>query len=302
MKKNTAAFILTICIILCGCGENVLLDSSENIQNNSSEIVNSSEVIKDVGDLSNQSESDVKHIETKEEYIETMKDIYLEIKEAASTIGTEKPEILFNEIPWGANFETSESQMKQVDGYKKSAIFNGVVFTTEYFLCGDSKNNKESKDFSEIGGITLTSFDNMNVAGYSISDCRMCFVGKLQNGNNIFSDKDSALYAAYYRIESENIDYVKEDLKTKISSIYGEPDSIKEIEPYENATFTAEYVYWYGANDTVLVLSSTQGGWITISYVWLGGEELLNAALDNAESAQSERENDIYGNGDTSGL
>lgn len=300
--KRTAAFIIIICIMLCGCGENVLSENSETIQNNNSEIVAPSEVVNSVDDSASTFESDIEYIETKEEYTEIMKDIYSEIKEAASTLGTEKTEVLFNKIPWGSNFEVAESKMKQIDGYTQSVIFKGVVFTTEYFLCGYSKNNHESEEFSDIGGITLTSFDNMNVAGYSVSDCRMCFVGILKDGENVLSDKDSMLYAAYYKIESNNTKNTKEDIKTKISSIYGEPDNTREIEPYENAQTTNEYIYWYGANNTVLVLSSDNSGRITISYVWLDGEELLNAALDNAEKNQSESQDGVYGNGDTSGL
>ena len=135
-----------------------------------------------------------------------------------------------------------------------------------------------------------------------MSDCAMYFVGIAKDGTYILSDEDSILYAACYRIESTNIETAKEDLKTKISSVYGDPDSTREIEPYANAPITEEYIYWYGANDTVLVLSSDEGGIITISYVWLGGEELLKNALDSTENAQSEIEEGIYGYGNTSGL
>ena len=306
--KRISIYIIVLCILLCGCKSN---SSSEDIEPNETETTQSnySEEEKysesnteEAADSMEETENTEKYIETDEEYIEKLNSIYSEIKDEISVLGNKKTEILFNEIPWMSNFAQSEEQMKKNDGYKSGAIFKGVIRSPYYFLCGNGKNNYEGSDYSEIGGITRTVFDEMKIAGYNLSDCAMYFVGIAKNGTYILSDEDSILYAACYTIESTDVKTTKEDLKTKISSVYGDPDNTREIEPYANAPITEEYIYWYGANDTVLVLSSDEGGRITISYVWLGGEELLKNALDSAENAQSESEESIYGDENTSGL
>lgn len=301
--KRMIVCIMIICAILCGCGKEMPLNDSET---NKNETIQSGDVLENTEASTNQEvensveipESNIEHAET---YTKKMETIYSEAKSEAATMGAEKTEILFNEIPWGSNFETAESKMQQIDGYSKSRLFKGIVRTLEYFLCGDFTNNHGDKSFAEIGGLAKASSENLIVAGYNILECRMYFSGIIKDDKNVLSDEDSVLYAAGYIIEASNTESTKEDLKTKISSIYGEPNNTRDIELYDVST-TQEYIYWYGANDTVLVLTADGGGWIYLSYVWLGGEELLNAALDNAESAQSESENDVYGNGDTSGL
>lgn len=306
--KRASIYIIVLCALLCGCKGNSLSEDiepneTETIQSNYSEEEKYSESkTEEAADSMEESESDEKYIETDEEYIERLNSIYSEIKEDISVLGNKKTEILFNEIPWKSNFTQSEEKMKKNDGYKNGAIFKGVIHSPYYFLCGNGKKNYEGSDYSEIGGITRTVFDEMKIAGYNVSDCAMCFVGIEKNGVYILSDEDSILYAACYTIESTNVKTTKEDLKIKISSIYGDPDKTMEIEPYANAPITEEFIYWYGANDTVLVLSSDEGGRITLSYVWLGGEELLKNALDSVENAQSESEEGIYGDGNTNGL
>ena len=71
------------------------------------------------------------------------------------------------------------------------------------------------------------------------------------------------------------------------------------------------YTYWYGQNDTMLVLKSVNTendttdlyeDEIYISYVWLKGDELLLQASDTLKQEAINKEKEIYGNNSTNGL
>ena len=316
MKKITVCAMI-MCVMLSGCGTNAeLLNDSEknkeeNIQNN---IVESEKppqeknenITGEVKDSVEQNENIEKHTETEEEYIERIKNTYSEIKEEVAAIGAEKPEILFNEIPWGSSYTLSKEKMKSTDRYLSDLAIARTYLLTR-FVCGNKPGKLspegqmqyivDDKIGADIGGASVVDNGDKTVAGYTIKSCSMYFIGVLKDEKYAFSEDDSALYAATYVIENSNVQSVREDLITKISSIYGEPDSTRYMEP---DSMEQEYIYWYGANDTVLVLTSNNSGKITISYVWLGGEELLNAALNSTNKKESEES--VYGNGNTDGL
>lgn len=310
MKKKTV-YVIILCVSLCGCGQNTALDDPEtgkteivqniNVKNSEASTQN---IADEVDDSVEQIANTEKNINTKEEYIQKMKDIYSEIKQEAATIGAEKPEILFHEVPWGSDLITGNKSLKEREEIDISLGMMNTPISISFILGIRTKFDTRYTDYSgidNIGGIAIVLNKEMKVAGYNVEDCTLLFAAIEKDGEYILTNEDSALYAARYKIKPIDCETAKEDLKTKISSIYGEPDSTKGIASSENSEEANEYIYWYGANNTVLVLSSLDGR-ITISYVWLGGEELLNAALDNAEKKLSEDTESIYGNGNTDGL
>ena len=308
--KKLLLCVAIMCIILCGCGEGEALNDSK-IEKIESEDVSSSQneesnenTEKDIVNSETHEESDSIHKETREEYIERMNNIYSEIKEEAAKIGQDQEEILFNGVLWGSDFTSMDTELQEKDGTYLIGMLNAPVSISSRIGIRMELDARytDFSSFDNIAGVARAKRKEMKVAGYEVEDCMLLFSAVFKDDTYILSNEDSALYAAQYTIKPVDSEAAMEDLKNKISSIYGEPDSIRDIEPYENALTTNEYIYWYGANDTVLVLSSTDSGQITISYVWLGGEELLNAALDNAEKELSESEESVYGNGNTTGL
>lgn len=305
MKRIIFCSII-LCVLLCGCGNDVVsTDSDENdietIQNSNSE--ESTENISE--EETKPSESTTERMETEEEFVERMESIYLEIKDEATRIGAQKSEILFNEIPWGSNFNDANDILQSKDGFPQTLIMLNVSKSINSMLgiwieFDERFNNLLNSN--NISGMVWSSNKELKVAGYNVDNFTLLFSAIKKGDEYILSNEDSALYAAQYTIKPVDSKSAKEDFKEKISSIYGEFDAVKEIEPLPNDSMAFEYIYWYGANDTVLVLTVNNGGTITISYVWLGGEDLLNAALDNAEKKQKEDAESVYGDGNTDGL
>lgn len=309
MKRTFIIFIVLL-LVLCGCANN---EKSSNLEESKSESTEYKDLenqndTKEIAegstrDFTESAENNTEY--TKEEYIDKAKVIFDEIKEEAAIIGIEKTEILFNGVFWGSSLVTTNDIIKEKDGFYEMAGLVSIPISANFMLGIGIEFDERFSVFSDaknVSGIGYPPGREMKVAGYDVESCMLLFSAIEKDGEYILTNDDSALYAAQYTIKPVDCGAAMEDLKTKISSIYGDPDSTRDIEPYENAPMAQEYIYWYGANDTVLVLTADSGGMITISYVWLGGEELLNAALDNAEKYQSEKEGEVYGDGDTSGL
>lgn len=311
MKKLIVCAMI-LCILLCGCERSNALNDSETNEmetskNISTEIRNSVEDIKkEEADSVESSEDYEKHTETREEFIDRMKELYSEIKNEISTIGAEKVEILFNEVTFGSCLLDTINMLKKEDIMELSNFIMPEPVSVNSMLgikvSFDDRFYDNKYYNNNVGGVARPSKMEITVAGYDVEDCMLIFSAIEKDGHYILSDKDSALYAAEYTIKPNNIEDAKEDIKAKITSIYGEPDSIRQIEPNEYTLETIEYIYWYGTNDTVLVLYVDDYDVVHISYVWLGGEELLNDALDYAEKKQQEDAEKVYGDGNTDGL
>lgn len=60
----------------------------------------------------------------------------------------------------------------------------------------------------------------------------------------------TSLYGGSYDFEEiQNLSSMSDDIRNKLSSIYGEVDHVEESTGWAGSKFT--YYYWYGANDTV---------------------------------------------------
>ena len=130
------------------------------------------------------------------------------------------------------------------------------------------------------------------------------------NENKIdFDDNNTLLYGAQYEFEPQDIGSMYSDLFEKLSSVYGNPDKTENDTTQWGIKNT--YTWWYGANNTALVLRASdlsdydddlETNKIYISYVWQKGDELLKASDDTLSQMQMDSETEIYGNGSTNGL
>lgn len=228
-----------------------------------------------------------------------------EASELDKDIVSEK-EIIFNDIPWNATFPDVSEKLSDWDLWNISGEEYKTCSVDE-ILIGDYKGIE-----FEYGGINIISnaFNGeQKVAGYTTSGIALYF-SYLPIGEYLtYEEKDTALYGAQYVFEPVNLQDMYDDLVQKISEIYGEPNKqIKETDLWENQ-YT--YTYWYGANNTELVLKSLNSendttelydDEIYLTYAWRGGDELLKNASDAVKKEKSDKEKDARGESDLSGL
>lgn len=217
-----------------------------------------------------------------------------------------RKEILFGEIPWGTSYTDAENMKQELEMYPIS----GDAFKTmsvDAVLLGDY----EGVDF-EYGDINIIGNalnGEIEVAGYKTSEVNLFFSYIPVDGVLTRKEPDSSFYGAQYIFEPMNLEEMSNDLINKLSSIYGKPDKTTEDADMWSNEYT--YTFWYGANDTELVLKTVDSkddstGFyedeIVISYAWRKGDELLQSASDALKNSAIEKESNAYGNDSTDGL
>ena len=214
-------------------------------------------------------------------------------------------EILFRDIPWGTNYTDVDNLLGEFnlleiagEGYQTKSI-DDIIY-------GDYEGIDFKYNDINIIGSSLNS--DVDVAGYTPEQIQVFLSYVPVDGAITHTDEDSALYGAQYEFYPVNIDQMESDLKEKLYGLYGEPDD----EKYDTDLFDSSmhYTFWYGANDTELVLKSVKPAetdtltenTIYISYIWKKGDELLQTAEDILANDASANEASVSGNGSTNGL
>lgn len=216
-------------------------------------------------------------------------------------------EIIFMDIPWGTSFDKVDELHGELnlwglsgEGYR--------TFSVDEIALGDYKGiDFEYTDINVVGNAFNGEID---VAGYKTSDVNMYFAYTLDNDGYVNQeDGDSILYGARYVFETQNLDSMTSDLKEKITSVYGEPQkTTTDTDFFKNVS---TYTFWYGQNDTLLVMRSfnTENDTtdlyedeITLAYVWLKGDYYLQQASDSLKQQAIKEEESNYGNDNTNGL
>lgn len=223
-----------------------------------------------------------------------------------SIVRSEK-EILFCDIPWGTSYTT----VNQLHGEWNLMPIAGEGFispSVDAVLLDDTLKGIDF-EYNNINIIGNALNPETNVAGYQTSDIKLYFAYNVIDGVLSKTEESSSLYGAHYKINPVDLQSATNDLISKITSLYGEPASnTNDLDMWGNYT---TYVYWYGANDTELVLKSTDTSKdttdlyedeITISYAWRKGDELMQSASDVEKAFASNEESNVYGNDFTDGL
>ena len=182
---------------------------------------------------------------------------------------------------------------------------------------------------------TVYSGDEYNVAGYGIKHFNMYFAYPNDSDQVLRDVNASVFYAGQYTFGSNEYPVSDEmfgDLREKLISVYGTPylesetldalfgepdltfwkgifgDSLT-VEEYnrirrEDNAVQTNYAVWKSAtNGGIIVLEHNQlyGENIRLTYLWMEGDELLNASIALETNVEEELPEQI-GNGDTSGL
>lgn len=223
-----------------------------------------------------------------------------EISEELNNVGIQSAsdiEIVFRDIPWGTSYLEVESQFPEWDLMK----FEGDGFKTysvDDVLIGDYEGL--NFDYTDINVIASAVNGEIEVAGYITSSVDLYFSYGIGNdGTVLANDNCSKFYAAKYTYSPEDISFVYNDLKTKLTNLYGEPSDLKtDTEEYyvfdsDGSTSTVniniEIAHWYGKNNTELAIrcsepqNDTTGIYsneIVIAYATRDGDGWLQTASD----------------------
>lgn len=223
------------------------------------------------------------------------------------TIVESSTEITFRDIPW----ETSFAEIDQMYGSLNWLPIAGESFVNPSVDAILLDNDYAGIDFeyNDINIVANALNIEWNVAGYKPTDIELHFAYTLVDGLLPKTEENSALYGAKYYIEPADLESAKNDLIGKISSLYG--NSAKQTTDSDYSGNKIMYYYWYGANDTELVLKSLDSSGdstgfykdqIVIAYAWRKGDELMQSASDALKSEEKNNESGVYGNNSTDGL
>ena len=234
-------------------------------------------------------------------------EINLETLSNENVSQTPDTEIVFRDIPWGTNF----SEINQTYGSLSWLPIKGENFispSVDAVLLDDDLKGIDF-EYNDINIIASAMNQEWEVAGYHPTEIKMYFAYTPVDGILTKTDENSALYGAQYIIEPTSLEDATNDLKSKISSLYGEPS--KETTDSDIYGNRSTLLHWYGANDTELVLKSTDTSddatgiytdTIAISYAWRKGDELMQTASDTLAAEAAADESGIYGNSSVDGL
>lgn len=200
---------------------------------------------------------------------------------------TDKP-IAFAEFSFGDTFENIRSNM-----FIRSAEFKRVAYTPRaladafnFIVEWNGGNSMSPVCF------VATPDEGREVAGYRC-ELKMWFAYPAGDGQSVQEEKAAKMYAGEYYFH-ETIDGMFDDLKGKLTQVYGEPDAVtndltealgemqisedmKNSYNEEIARYAPTYAVWKStANNTAVVLKTYKegGDWerVKISYLDLNAE------------------------------
>ncbi|MCD7846794.1 MAG: zinc-ribbon domain-containing protein [Oscillospiraceae bacterium] len=224
----------------------------------------------------------------------------------ATSVQNKTVEITFRDIPWGTSYADAKELLSDLDLWKLAGE-SYKIYSVEDITLGDYKEISFEKNDINIIGNTWNS--HIDVAGYTTEDITLFFAYVPVDGVLTKTEEDSALYGARYEFKPENLSEAADDLKEKLSSLYGEPDSTKTDSDIWGNKYT--YITWTGKRNTEVVMKICDSSQcslsfyydeIYISYVWLKGDELLQTACDTLIQNEKDAESKVYGDGSTGGL
>lgn len=215
--------------------------------------------------------------------------------------------ILFRDIPWGTSYTDVKEILSDLDLWTLTGDGYRVYPTAE--IITDDQMEELQFEQSDINIYAVADNKEVDVAGYTTNNVELFFAYIPVDGVLTKSESDSSLYGARYSIDVQDLDSAEDDLVKKLTSLYGEPSRKEDDE--DDFAYKCSYTYWDGAKDTQVVLraqkvleefSKYDDDKIVISYVWLGGDELLRNASDILSAEAIGDEAAIYGNNSTNGL
>lgn len=209
-------------------------------------------------------------------------------------------EVVFRNVPWGSSYREAVTALDK-DGL---SIDSGWKFDT-YTATAENLIFDEFNSFDYSVGFYKTNAYNakpLSVAGYEVEDTKAYFVFvPSADGSFPADEENSVFFAAEYELEVKDVDAVLEDLKGKLSSLYGNDFAKKETDFIFQRT-------WYSWKDDQGNIVSLQGeksdrrSKIHIWYTWGGANDLLQSANDRLDADAKAQEALNFETNNTDGL
>lgn len=189
-------------------------------------------------------------------------------------ISEQSKEILFRGVSWGSTYNDVISMLLADWGVR---FHEGEVIRPRKIRSLIKNNWSDYYDY-QCGYYTYLAKgkDVKQVAGYDVDNVKLYFAFIPDDQGEIEQTPSrTSFYLGQYTIEPKDLYAVYEDLKVKLSSLYGQPAK----ERSDGFIIHYKYCYWYGLNDTMVVVV-TDDNWdkIYINYVWNKGDDLLSIA------------------------
>ena len=176
----------------------------------------------------------------------------------------ERTEILFQGIPWETDFDTVRKLLIDKGFPMGEPVSN---FAISFWAPGLAAHSSSGYGPPSCGVAVAADRDMLKVspvtiAGYPINNSWVCFVYDYSE-EGVDTDVDNAHFIfACMAFDTLNPQYVYNDLVRKLSTLYGEPESVaakaltklRYPRTEETSTTYCDYSIWYGANDTAVLI------------------------------------------------
>lgn len=197
-------------------------------------------------------------------------------------------EILFRNIPWGSNPDEMEKELSAAGFLYPVSSEGMLVYLDKYLEELDRSHLDNSRATEQSCGWASAAYnfseDGPSVAGYNIGSIQAYFYSPIE-GNIVNMDKKAAkLYLAQYNLSILDYDTAFDELSSKLSKLYGEPEQklgktsawLTENDAFLTTCDTIR-LYYYGDNNSVVVLEKVlndeKGVGLAIVYGQIGHDD-----------------------------
>lgn len=242
------------------------------------------------------------------------------------TLGTcVADEIMFRGIPWGSDADYT------CDKLDKNGLSLYLSSLDEYASIAATYRIKNMLSPSMYGNATIekgvTTYAlsypmDLKVAGYNVASVMTFFVYRPHEGELVYDHQYTAFYAGMYSFIPEDLEGMFNDLRGKLTSIYGEyvTEGGQEIveDLFGEKTFAwssfeqeQKIAVWETAESNLFLVSNKvpedadpmfYSNSIVIVYAAKESDKWIDEALEAQKRTNERLEREKYGNGDTDGL
>ena len=210
--------------------------------------------------------------------------------------------ILFRNIPWGKDIDSVKNELNE-NGFNFYRDDEGIM-GQNYSTVGSIVHHQGDYSLDFASEISSLSVSNCQVAGYDVKQTQI-FFAYLPDENGLISKnrKDTYFTLASYQILPEDLDYAIDDLKEKLTSLYGDYDDFEHFN-YGSMEFT--YYIWMSKIDNSFValnrIDYSLAPQLYIFYGTLDGTPIMAKAIQIQEEEAKKLEIENSKSGGTDGL
>lgn len=203
------------------------------------------------------------------------------IAHTAAADSNTKP-ILFRGLPWGATYAEVLEAMPDGLKFETSYLGNEKVFpkSFETIITGEGMDECFTGPIAMAAVGTPENYDGVKVAGYGLSSLTLIFAHTAgEDGMLVMDEEHTAFVIGLYEITPSNPNECFEDLTSKLTMLYGEPETTVQLDP-ESPSAMMKYTAWHGADESNLYLASDEKQFVCLQYWAAEGEKIMQEAYD----------------------